>query len=152
MKIIKWLITIAVVGVIYWFGSDAISPYLKVSSLTPQYVYGDTVTFKIEVINFSPRPKEIHLAAADSTDVILLVDGANASKRLEKTEAANTVTIPPLSNASFTRTATLTPASGDKQPQVLIMDESVLAVTAGQHAVRASIGGHTSEPYTFGVR
>lgn len=151
MKIIKWLIFIIIAGIIYWFGSDAISPYLKVSSLTPQYVYGDTATFRIEVINFSPRPKEIYLGTGDSTDFVLLVDGANASQRLTKDEADTTVTIPAFSNRTITRTATLT-ASGEKQPQILSVSGNVLALSAGQHSVRASLGGHTSELYTFGVR
>lgn len=153
MKIIKWIITLAIIIGGYIILSDMASPYLRIHSKEDQKVYGNTITFDITIINFSPRPKEINIGAGDNTDVVILVDKANPAKQITKEQAERTITLPPFSNQTIQRAVTLLPANGDRKiPQVLSITNTELPVIGGQHAVRASWGGHTSDQSTFGVR
>ena len=153
MKLIKWLIAIIVVVIAYVVLSDMAAPYLRITADGNQRIYGDTITFDITVINFSPQPKEITIAPGDSTDIAILVDKANPAQRISKADADTTVTIPPFANYTVKRPIKLMAASGDrKTPQVAAPTNTVLNVIAGQHTVRATWGGHTSDEFTFGVR
>lgn len=152
MKIIKWIVTLGIIAGVAWLIADNISPRLSINSLNPQHIYGDKITFRINVINFSPQPKEIYIGAGDNLDVSLLIDGANAAKKLPKEEAAATVSLPAFSNKTIERSVTLAQATTETQPQVLSITNDTLSVTPGKHSVKATWGGHTSEEYTFGVR
>lgn len=153
MKIIKWIITLAIIIGGYVILSDMASPYLRIHSSEDQKVFGNTITFDITIINFSPRPKEIYIGPGESTDISILVDKATPAKRIPKEQAEKTIIIPPLSNRTIQRTVTLLPGSGDRKiPQIVSITNTQLPVIAGQHAVRATWGGHTSDQYTFGVR
>ena len=152
MKIVKIIISVIVIGAAYWFISDMISPYIRVSAYEPQKVYGETITFRVTLINFSPRPKEIPIGTADNTDLALLVDTKTLPKRTDKKDAQTVVSIPAFSNRTIERTVTLREAAEGKQPQVIPATVDVLSVSPGKHAVRATWGGHTSDEMTFGVR
>ncbi len=153
MNIAKIIFGLVVIAVIYWFASDMISPYLRVNAYEKQKTFGDSITFDITMINFSPRPKNVYIGAADSNDISLLIDGASPAKQISKDEAASTVTLAPFSNKTIKRTLMLAEASGEKkEPQVIAPTVDTLTVIGGQHGVRATLGGHTSDTITFGVR
>ncbi|MFZ1360894.1 MAG: hypothetical protein WAS27_02630 [Candidatus Saccharimonadales bacterium] len=153
MNIPKTIFGLVVAAIIYWFVSDFMSPVMRISTYETQKTYGSTIEFSVTMINLSPRTKEVYIGAADSKDVTLLVDGANASQKIDKDEAAATVTLAPFSNDTIKRTVTLTESPVEKkEPQVIASTVDALAVPSGQHSVRAALGSYTSNTITFGVR
>lgn len=152
MKLAKFASFIVILATAYAVITVAMPPHVTVDSLDSQKLYGDSITFRITVRNYAPVEKKLFFPSSD-TGVVLLVDKAPTPSATPENKAEQTITMAPFSTLSATRTVSLTQADADTAAsQRLGTTENVMRITPGQHSVRASWAGATSDVYTFGVR
>jgi hypothetical protein len=151
-KILKAIVAITVVTGGGLFVLNWMSPMISIDSNDPQQVYGSTINLRTTIKNVSPLSKNIYFD--DKADITILVDGASSPVSVTpKEKATSTITLAPFSSQTYVHIVTLTRSQDDiKTPQIVDPDTTELAVSPGQHTVKAEWAGNVSGEYTFGVR
>ena len=151
MKIIKWVIAIAIVATGYSYVSSMTSPFVRLELNNTQIATSGSIDFLITITNYSPFPKEVYFPTEDVA-VDLLVDSTENPAAVPKAGSAATVTIPPFSMIHANRSVAFTSDGTDaKIPTRLQSTQNTLSVGDGKHTVQATWGGYTSGDVSFGI-
>ena len=155
MKFTSAIITLIVLGAIYYFVSPQIPLHIGVKNLSPIQGFGSNLRLTVTLNNFTAQKKTLDLTSSDIlASSLLYIDHAEAPAADSSliVEPLATLDIPAFSRQEFTIEMQLNEGSGDKKPQILRGDAKRLTLAGGEHSYMVSIGGNISGKQHFTVQ